>query len=233
LKIILASNSPRRKELLAGLGIPYDVFVLQDIDESYPSTLPANEVAEYIARKKARAYVNVNPNPNDNSKFLQSGVQTLGASGQAERSTLNSQLITPPNWEGMGEGLILTADTIVVCDGEILGKPHDTADACAMLRKLSGKTHQVYTGYCLQTTGKTVSGTVCSDVTFKELSDEEITYYVEKYNPLDKAGAYGIQEWIGYIGITGIRGSYYNVMGLPVQRIYEEIKRLCMKVERS
>ena len=195
--IILASNSPRRKELLAGLGIPYDVFVLQGIDESYPDTLPANEVAEYIARKKAKAYVNVNPN--DNSQL----------------STLNSQL-----------SLILTADTIVVCDGEILGKPHDAADACAMLRKLSGKTHQVYTGYCLQTADKTVSGTVCSDVTFKELSDEEITYYVEKYKPLDKAGAYGIQEWIGYIGITGIRGSYYNVMGLPVQRIYEEIKKL-------
>ena len=143
-------------------------------------------------------------------------MQTLGASGQAERSTLNSQL-----------SIILTADTIVVCDGEILGKPRDAADACAMLRKLSGKTHQVYTGYCLQTADKTVSGTVCSDVTFKELSDEEITYYVEKYKPLDKAGAYGIQEWIGYIGITGIRGSYYNVMGLPVQRVYEEIKRLC------
>ena len=201
MKIILASNSPRRKELLAGLGIPYDVFVLQGIDESYPDDLPANEVAEYIARKKAKAYVNVNPNvnPNDNSQL----------------STLNSQL-----------SLILTADTIVVCDGEILGKPHDADDACAMLRKLSGKTHQVYTGYCLQTADKTVSGTVCSDVTFKELSDEEITYYVEKYNPLDKAGAYGIQEWIGYIGITGIRGSYYNVMGLPVQRIYEEIKKL-------
>ena len=201
MKIILASNSPRRKELLAGLGIPYDVFVLQGIDESYPDDLPANEVAEYIARKKAKAYVNVNPNvnPNDNSQL----------------STLNSQL-----------SLILTADTIVVCDGEILGKPRDAADACAMLRKLSGKTHQVYTGYCLQTADKTVSGTVCSDVTFKELSDEEITYYVEKYKPLDKAGAYGIQEWIGYIGITGIRGSYYNVMGLPVQRIYEEIKKL-------
>ena len=197
MRIVLASNSPRRKELLAGLGIPYDVFVLQGIDESYPDTLPANEVAEYIARKKAKAYVNVNPN--DNSQL----------------STLNSQL-----------SLILTADTIVVCEGEILGKPHDAADACAMLRKLSGKTHQVYTGYCLQTADKTVSGTVCSDVTFKELSDEEITYYVEKYKPLDKAGAYGIQEWIGYIGITGIRGSYYNVMGLPVQRIYEEIKKL-------
>ena len=193
MKIILASNSPRRKELLAGLGIPYDVFVLQGIDESYPDTLPANEVAEYIARKKAKAYRNEN----------------------AKLSIINCQL-----------SIILTADTIVVCDGEILGKPHDAADACAMLRKLSGKTHQVYTGYCLQTADKTVSGTVCSDVTFKELSDEEITYYVEKYKPLDKAGAYGIQEWIGYIGITGIRGSYYNVMGLPVQRIYEEIKKL-------
>ena len=193
MKIILASNSPRRKELLAGLGIPYDVFVLQGIDESYPDNLPANEVAEYIARKKAKAYRNEN----------------------AKLSIINCQL-----------SIILTADTIVVCDGEILGKPHDAADACAMLRKLSGKTHQVYTGYCLQTADKTVSGTVCSDVTFKELSDEEITYYVEKYKPLDKAGAYGIQEWIGYIGITGIRGSYYNVMGLPVQRIYEEIKKL-------
>ena len=191
--IILASNSPRRKELLAGLGIPYDVFVLQGIDESYPDTLPANEVAEYIARKKAKAYRNEN----------------------AKLSIINCQL-----------SIILTADTIVVCDGEILGKPHDADDVCAMLRKLSGKTHQVYTGYCLQTADKTVSGTVCSDVTFKELSDEEITYYVEKYKPLDKAGAYGIQEWIGYIGITGIRGSYYNVMGLPVQRIYEEIKKL-------
>ena len=193
MRIVLASNSPRRKELLAGLGIPYDVFVLQGIDESYPDTLPANEVAEYIARKKAKAYRNEN----------------------AKLSIINCQL-----------SIILTADTIVVCDGEILGKPHDADDACAMLRKLSGKTHQVYTGYCLQTADKTVSGTVCSDVTFKELSDEEITYYVEKYNPLDKAGAYGIQEWIGYIGITGIRGSYYNVMGLPVQRIYEEIKKL-------
>ena len=191
--IILASNSPRRKELLAGLGIPYDVFVLQGIDESYPDDLPANEVAEYIARKKAKAYRNEN----------------------AKLSIINCQL-----------SIILTADTIVVCDGEILGKPRDADDACAMLRKLSGKTHQVYTGYCLQTADKTVSGTVCSDVTFKELSDEEITYYVEKYKPLDKAGAYGIQEWIGYIGITGIRGSYYNVMGLPVQRIYEEIKKL-------
>ena len=191
--IILASNSPRRKELLAGLGIPYDVFVLQGIDESYPSTLPPNEVAEYMACKKAKAY-------------------------EGQRSVFNVQ--------SSMFNVLLTADTVVVCDGEILGKPHDAAEACAMLRKLSGKTHQVYTGYCLQTADKSVSGTVCSDVTFKELSDEEISYYVDNYHPLDKAGAYGIQEWIGYIGITGIRGSYYNVMGLPVQRIYEEIKKL-------
>ena len=205
--IILASNSPRRKELLAGLGIPYDVFVLQGIDESYPDNLPANEVAEYIARKKAKAY--------EGQRSKVKSQRQNSNENNSKLSTLNSQL-----------SIILTADTIVVCDGEILGKPHDAADACAMLRKLSGKTHQVYTGYCLQTADKTVSGTVCSDVTFKELSDEEITYYVEKYKPLDKAGAYGIQEWIGYIGITGIRGSYYNVMGLPVQRIYEEIKKL-------
>ena len=194
MRLILASNSPRRKELLAGLGIPYDVLVIKGIDESYPDDLPANEVAEFIARKKAKAYVNNNEN--------------------------NSSLFT------LHSSLLLTADTIVVCDGEILGKPRDAEDACSMLRKLSGKTHQVYTGYCLQKGDKTVSGTVCSDVTFKELSDEEITHYVNEYKPFDKAGAYGIQEWIGYIGITGIRGSYYNVMGLPVQRIYEELKKI-------
>ena len=207
MKLILASNSPRRKELLAGLGIPYDVFVLQDIDESYPDTLPANEVAEYIARKKAETYKGF--------KFQDSGSKCV----QGVQEDNNSSLFT------LHSSLILTADTVVVCDGEILGKPRDADDACAMLRKLSGKTHQVYTGYCLLKGDKTVSGTVCSDVTFKELSDEEITHYVSKYKPFDKAGAYGIQEWIGYIGITGIRGSYYNVMGLPVQRIYEELRK--------
>lgn len=205
MKLILASNSPRRKELLAGLGIPYDVFVLQDIDESYPDTLPANEVAEYIACKKAEAYKGF--------KFQDSGSKCGQDNFQC--SIFNVQC----------SAVLLTADTVVVCDGEILGKPRDADDACAMLRKLSGKTHQVYTGYCLLKGDKTVSGTVCSDVTFKELSDEEITHYVSKYKPFDKAGAYGIQEWIGYIGITGIRGSYYNVMGLPVQRIYEELRK--------
>ena len=184
-RLILASNSPRRKELLAGLDIDFQVRVIDGIDESYPADLPTRQIAEYISQKKAAAYR-----------------------------------------ESMAvDELVITADTIVVLGDEVMGKPHDEADACRMLHELSGKTHQVYTGYCLQKGDKTVSGTVCSDVTFKELSDEEITHYVSEYKPLDKAGAYGIQEWIGYIGITGIRGSYYNVMGLPVQRIYEELKK--------
>ena len=206
MKLILASNSPRRKELLAGLGIPYDVLVIKGIDESYPDDLPANEVAEYIARKKAQAYEG----------------QRSKVKSQRQNSSEKTSDLRPSTFDS----ILLTADTIVVCDGEILGKPRDAEDACSMLRKLSGKTHQVYTGYCLQKGDKTVSGTVCSDVTFKELSDEEITHYVNEYKPFDKAGAYGIQEWIGYIGITGIRGSYYNVMGLPVQRIYEELKKI-------
>ena len=206
MRLILASNSPRRKELLAGLGIPYDVLVIKGIDESYPDDLPANEVAEYIARKKAKAYEG----------------QRSKVKSQRQNSSEKTSDLRPSTFDS----ILLTADTIVVCDGEILGKPRDAEDACSMLRKLSGKTHQVYTGYCLQKGDKTVSGTVCSDVTFKELSDEEITHYVNEYKPFDKAGAYGIQEWIGYIGITGIHGSYYNVMGLPVQRIYEELKKI-------
>ena len=206
MRLILASNSPRRKELLAGLGIPYDVLVIKGIDESYPDDLPANEVAEYIARKKAKAYEG----------------QRSKVKSQRQNSSEKTSDLRPSTFDS----ILLTADTIVVCDGEILGKPRDAEDACSMLRKLSGKTHQVYTGYCLQKGEKTVSGTVCSDVTFKELSDEEITHYVNEYKPFDKASAYGSQEWIGYIGITGIRGSYYNVMGLPVQRIYEELKKI-------
>lgn len=181
--IILASNSPRRKELLAGLGVPFNVLVLKDIDESYPEDLPVEDIAEYIAVKKASAY---------------------------DVTTGNT---------------VLTADTVVVCEGEVMGKPTDGDDARRMLRKLSGKTHQVYTGVCLSSVEKRTHFSVCTDVTFKELRDEEIDHYIREYKPFDKAGAYGIQEWIGYIGITGINGSYYNVMGLPVQRIYEELKK--------
>ena len=183
--IILASNSPRRKELLAGLGLPFEVRVLDGIDESYPHDLPVSEVALYIAGLKADAY----------------------------RSTMVSN------------ELIITADTVVIVDDVILGKPQDEADAYRMLCKLSGCTHQVTTGVCLLTEKKERRFAVTTDVTFKQLTEEEIHHYISHYKPFDKAGAYGIQEWIGYIGVTGLRGSYYNVMGLPVQRIYQELKQ--------
>ena len=181
--IILASNSPRRRELLGGLGIDYEVRVLSDIDESYPATLPVADIAEFIAAKKADAY----------------------------RATMADN------------ELIITADTVVICGDEVMGKPTDEADACRMLRQLSGRVHHVTTGVCLTISQQQRRFSVTTEVTFKQLSDEEINYYVTRYRPFDKAGAYGIQEWIGYIGCTGLNGSYYNVMGLPVQRIYQEL----------
>ena len=183
--IILASNSPRRRELLGGLGIDYEVRVLSDIDESYPATLPVADIAEFIASKKADAY----------------------------RATMADN------------ELIITADTVVICGNEVMGKPTDEADACRMLRQLSGRVHHVTTGVCLTTSQQQRRFSVTTEVTFKQLSDEEINYYVTRYRPFDKAGAYGIQEWIGYIGCTGLNGSYYNVMGLPVQRIYQELMK--------
>ena len=182
-KIILASNSPRRKELLAGIDVPFEVRVLQDIDESYPADLPTKDIAGYISQKKADAYR-----------------QTMAA-----------------------DELIITADTIVVLGQEVMGKPKDAAEAHRMLRDLSGKTHQVITGVTLTTLTRQKSFSVETDVTFKQLTDEEIDYYVTHYRPFDKAGAYGIQEWIGHIGVTALHGSYFNVMGLPVQRIYEAL----------
>lgn len=185
-KIILASNSPRRRELLGGLDIPFIVNVIKGIDESYPETLPADETAEYIAVKKAKAYI-----------------------------------------EPIAEDeLLLTADTVVILEGEVMGKPTDEADAIQMLKRLSGKTHKVITGCCLVGASKERHFSVCTNVTFTDLTDEQIDYYVNKYNPMDKAGAYGIQEWIGYVGVTRLEGSYFNVMGLPVQRIYDEIQRM-------
>jgi septum formation protein len=182
-RIILASNSPRRRELLAGLGISYEVRTLPGIDESYPADLPVEQIAEYIATEKAAAY--------------------------------QKQMAA--------DELLITADTIVVVAGEVMGKPHDADDARRMLHKLSNCTHQVITGVCLTTTEKQRRFSVKTDVTFKALTDEEIDYYITHYRPFDKAGAYGIQEWIGYIGVTGLNGSYFNVMGLPVQRIYTEL----------
>lgn len=181
MKIILASNSPRRKELLAGLGVDFEVKVIKGVDESYPETIPAKDVAEYIAREKAEAY-------------------------------------------DVADGeLIITADTVVIVGNDILGKPKDAADARRMLREISGRTHQVVTGVCMTTSSEQRHFSVSTDVTFKTLTDEEIDFYVSKHKPFDKAGAYGIQEWIGYIGVTGLYGSYYNVMGFPVQRVYEEL----------
>ena len=183
-KIILASNSPRRKELLAGLDVQFEVRIIPGIDESYPDTLPTMDIAEYIAQKKAKAY----------------------------RETMAD------------DELIITADTIVVLDDKVLGKPKDAAEARCMLHALSGKTHQVVTGVVLTTKEQQKHFSVVSNVTFKTLSDNEIDYYVDTYKPMDKAGAYGIQEWIGYVGVTRLEGSYFNVMGLPVQRIYEAMK---------
>lgn len=185
-KIVLASNSPRRRELLGGLGIDFEVKVLPDIDENYPASLPVAEIAEFIAREKADAY------------------RQLMADNE----------------------LIITADTIVVAEGEVMGKPVDKADAQRMLRCLSGRPHQVITGVCLTTKSRQRLFSVTTDVTFKQLSDAEIDYYIDHYRPYDKAGGYGIQEWIGYIGVTGLHGSYFNVMGLPVQRIYTELTTL-------
>lgn len=184
-KLILASNSPRRKELLGGLGLDFEVRVLQGIDESFPADLREGDIPLYISRAKAQAYL----------------------------SSLSE------------DELLITADTIVWLDGEVLEKPKDEADACRMLRELSGKTHQVFTGVCLTTKEKQVAFSCRTDVTFACLDEEEIRHYVETYRPLDKAGAYGVQEWIGYIGVERVEGSYFNVVGLPVQRLYQALKQ--------
>ena len=192
--VVLASNSPRRRMLLEGLDIPFEVKVLPDIDESYPPGMPLEQVAEHIACEKAAAY------------------KPLMADDE----------------------LIITADTVVIVgdyksppavsgNGQVLGKPRDKDDAIRMLRMLSDNTHRVVTGVCLTVKGRERRFSATTDVTFKRLTDEEIAYYLEKYRPYDKAGAYGVQEWIGYVGVSAIAGSFYNVMGFPVQRIYNEL----------
>ena len=186
-ELILASHSPRRRELLAGLDIEFKVWVLEDIDESYPEELPAEEVPVYLSKSKARAY----------------------------RDVISD------------DQLVITADTVVVLGDAVLGKPADRDEAVDMLRSLSGHTHRVITGVALTTTSEQRTFSVVSEVTFKMLSEEEIAYYVDVYKPYDKAGAYGIQEWIGYVGVTQLSGSYFNVMGLPVQRIYQELVDMC------
>ena len=189
MKLILASNSPRRRELLGGLGYPYEVRVLDGIDESYPETLQGSEVAAYISRAKADAY----------------------------RATMAE------------DEIVITADTIVCLDDKVLGKPADETEAIAMLRNLSGHVHQVYTGVTIVSSEGESTFVSRTDVTFATLTEEEIQHYVTHYRPMDKAGAYGIQEWIGYVGVERIEGSYFNVMGLPVQRLYTELKKYLKK----
>lgn len=185
-KLILASGSPRRKELLSGLGVDFEVRLLEGIDESFPNGLSGEGIAEHISRVKANAYLN-----------------TLAE-----------------------DELVITADTIVYLDGEVLGKPKDEEEAITMLKKLSGRQHQVITGVTLLTKDFSETFSSVSQVFFAKLSEDEIRHYVTNYHPTDKAGAYGIQEWIGYVGVERIEGSYFNVMGLPIQRLYTELKKL-------
>ena len=189
LNIILGSQSPRRRELMSGLDIPYRAISI-DADESYPQELEGGDIPIYISRAKARAYI----------------------------AHLHD------------DDLLITADTIVWLNGKMLGKPHDESEAREMIRQLAGKVHQVYTGvtFTRMIDGAAVMESLVdkTDVTFRSLSEEEIAYYVENYKPLDKAGAYGVQEYIGYIGVSGMNGSYFNVMGFPIARVYEVLKRL-------
>ena len=182
-RIVLASNSPRRRELLGGLGIPFTTRVLDGIDESWPGELKGQDIPLFISAEKAAAY----------------------KAGLAP------------------DELLITADTIVYVDGLVLGKPSDRADAARMLRLISGRWHEVITGVTLTTTDRNRSFAVTTRVRFSQLGEQEIEYYIDRFSPMDKAGAYGIQEWIGYIGVEGIEGSYFNVVGLPVQRLYREL----------
>ena len=183
-KIVLASNSPRRKELLQRMGVNFKVRTLFGIDESYPNSLRGEDIVRYISRNKAKAY----------------------------------QSSMAPN------ELLITADTIVYVDGEVMGKPKNAEQAKEMLHKLSGKTHQVITGVTIVTSKRTENFGVTSQVKFANITDEEINFYVDNYLPFDKAGAYGIQEWIGIVAVEEIKGSYFNVVGLPVQRLYQKLK---------
>ena len=183
-KVILASKSPRRKQLLSGLGIQFKVDS-KEVEEIFPDDMAILEVPEYLARLKAEPFIN----------------------------------------EVGDETLVITSDTIVTIDNEILGKPHDHNDAVNMLETLSGRTHTVATGVFLYNKKRQVSFTATTDVTFKNLTTDEIDYYIANFNPYDKAGGYGIQEWFGYVAVEKINGSYFNVMGLPVHKLYEELRK--------
>ena len=182
--IVLASKSPRRQELLKGIGVDFSILT-KEVDESFPSKLPLIDVAPFLSLKKAKAF---------------------------EDSEL------PENY------MVITADTVVIVENEILGKPKNRDDAVRMMNLLSGKVHKVVTGVTVHTKEKTKTFSVISKVTFETLDNQEVNYYIDNFKPYDKAGAYGVQEWIGYIGVSNVEGSYYNVMGLPTQRLYKVLK---------
>ncbi len=185
MRLLLASKSPRRRELLGQLAIPLTIVDV-DVDEKVSGELPAGQVAETLARLKADGY----------------------------------------RVDIAADEVLVTADTVVVLGNQVLGKPHSHEEAAEMLHGLSGKVHQVYTGVCLRSAQRSVAFTERTDVHFRQMSDSEIEYYIDHYKPYDKAGAYGIQEWIGMVGIERIEGCYYNVMGLPVARLYRELMSL-------
>ena len=186
MRLLLASKSPRRRQLLGELGYPLE-FVSIDVDEQVPAGTAAAQVAELLARRKANAFP----------------IAQIGK-----------------------DDLLITADTVVVHRDEVLGKPHDRNQAIAMLQGLVGDSHSVYTGVCMRSCKETVSFTEKTDVHFRHLTDDEVAYYVDHYRPYDKAGAYGIQEWIGMVAAIRIEGCYYNVMGLPVARVYETLRQM-------
>ena len=186
MRLLLASKSPRRRQLLAELGFPIEI-VSVDVDEHIGTPLPADAVAEHLARRKAAAY---------------------------------------PVTRIKDDEVLVTADTVVVLDGVVLGKPATREEAVSMLHSLSGRSHEVYTGVCLRTPQRELSFTEQTTVHFAPLTDREIDYYIDHYRPYDKAGAYGIQEWIGMVGVSHIEGCYYNVMGLPVARLYAALKEI-------
>lgn len=181
--LILASNSPRRKEIMHNAGFGFSVKVIPT-DEAFPADMPVEDVPAFLARNKAECF----------------------------RETLNDEMV-------------LCADTVVIVENEIINKPADIDDARRMLRLLSGRVHRVITGVCIMTKEETTTLSDTTYVTFKPLSEWEIEYYIQKCQPFDKAGSYGVQDFIGMIGITKIEGSFYTVMGLPIHKVYEQLEK--------
>lgn len=189
-RVILASASPRRKELLTALGIEYELFTAFNLEEEFPKDMEPREVPLFLAKEKSLAYP----------------------------------------YDLMRKEILITADTIVSLDSEVLLKPNSHSDAFEILRKLSARSHYVYTGVYIRSDSDSVGFVSETEVVFGKLSDDEIEYYIQNYKPFDKAGAYGIQEWIGYVGVEQIRGSYFNVMGLPIYKLYRELEVFISKV---